>query len=273
MNYRNNSVASGGPTDSPLINRRPSANQLPPNNNPQTPTPKANQQYQRPPVQQNYQQRAPARPNMQPPQGQGTSLNGQSIQGQSMGPPPQRPQPMQNQQPGPRPPTPSNNIPTLPAPQLNPTAQQARNTTPQGSSVGFFSARVAESVQGDTPPPEAAVFNPHHQTSIPRSLGIDHTKSSPIPRKLIGNPGGPGGHNMGNGIGKPDFGPAGVATRQIGMPPQTGRPQHNTTPYRPPSAVGPPQGYQGGGAGTKRLSDGVPIAGAGAQYVIDTSSI
>jgi len=228
----------GGPADSPLINKRPSVSQFHPNNNPQTPTPKTNQQYQRPPAQGSVQQKPPPLP--------------------SMGPPQQRPP---GQQPGPRAPTPTNSIPTLPAPQLNPNAQKF--VSQQSSSVGFYSARAAESLQGDNPPLEAPPFNPHQQTSIPRSLGIDHSKSSPIPRKLLGGPGGPG---IGIPISKPDFNLTGgfnPGARQIGMPPQGGGPRHNTTSYRPPSAVGTPQGYQG--AGVKRLSDGVPIGNA--QYV------
>lgn len=71
---------------------------------------------------------------------------------------------------------------------------------------------------------------------------------------------------MSNPIARPDFNPGGgfnPGTRQIGMPPQPGGQQHNRTPYKPPSAVGVPQGYQAGVAGTKRLSDGAPIIGPG----------
>ncbi|KAF8458862.1 hypothetical protein BGX38DRAFT_1150324 [Terfezia claveryi] len=250
----------GGPADSPLVNKRSSTNQFPAINNPQTPTPKANQQYQRPPVQGNVQQRAPPQPSIQPAQRQGMGPGNQPNQGPSMGPPQTRPPHMQNQQLGPRAPTSTNSIPTLPTPQLNSNAQKLASQ--QSSSAGFFSARAAESLQGDNLPLEAPPFNPHQQTSIPRSLGIDHTKSSPIPRKLLGNPGGSG---VGGPISKPDFNPVAVfnsGARQIGMPPQGGGPRHNTTPYRPPSAaVGAPQGYQG--AGTKRLSDGVPIGNSG----------
>ncbi|KAF8418533.1 RAD52 DNA repair protein [Tirmania nivea] len=239
----------GGPSDSPLANKRPSTSQFPPINNPQTPTPEAYQQYQRPPAQGNVRQKPPLQPSMQPAQRQG------------MGPPQTRPPQIQNQPPGPRAPTPTNIIHTLPAPQLNPNAQKLGNQ--QSMSVGFFSARAAESLQGDNPPLEAPPFNPHQQTSIPRSLGIDHSKSSPIPRKLLGKSGGPGGPGVEGPIFKPDFNLVGgfnSGARQIGMPPQ-GVPRHNTTPYRPPSAVGAPQGYQG--AGTKRLSDGVPIGNSG----------
>jgi len=89
----------------------------------------------------------------------------------------------------------------------------------------------------------------------------------------LGNPGGPRGPGVGNPISKLDFNPVGgfnSGARQIGMPPQGGGPRHNTTPYRPPSAVGGPQGYQG--AGTKRLSDGVPIGNPGNGQYADSSS-
>ena len=70
-------------------------------------------------------------------------------------------------------------------------------------------------------------------------------------------------------IPKPDFSGGFNPARQIGMPPQA-QPQHNRTPYRPPSAVGAPQGYQGA-AGIKR-----PAADAGlgaGQYVIVIPSL
>ena len=252
------------PVDSPLANHR----QLPKQyvqNNPQTPTPKANLQFERPPGQQNNQQRPqppslppqPPRLNMQNPQGSEVSNTGQV---QNMGPPPHRPQFMQNQPQ--RAPTPSDSIPT---PQPIPNAQQS-NSGQQSHLVGFFSARAAESLQHDSIPPEAPVFNPHQPTSIPRSLGVDHSKSSPIPRKLVGNQASTTGLAMSNPIGRPDFNPGvgfNPGTRQIGMPPQPGGQQHNRTPYKPPSTVGGPQGYQAGVAGTKRLSDGAPIVGTG----------
>ncbi|KAF8474943.1 hypothetical protein BDZ91DRAFT_712041 [Kalaharituber pfeilii] len=235
-------ATTGNSEDSPLINRRP------PNapNNPQTPTPKPmqqQQQYQKLPPP-NFQQRPPApRPAMQQP-----------PRGQTMGPPQQRPQQSSHQPPQNNPPrsnTPTNSIPALPAPQLN-TPHNSSNQ--QNPPVEFFSARAAKSLQSDAIPAEAPVFNPHHQTSIPRSVGIDHSKSSPVPRKLLGNQG-VGASGLANTAPKLDFtNPSGFnGARQIGMPPSAG-PQLNRTPYKPPSTVGLPQAYQGG-AGIKRPAD------------------
>ena len=223
---------ANNPGDSPLINRRTSPNQFQ-QPNPQTPTPKQSPHIQNPPAQYNQQQR--------PPQQQNTT-------------PQSRPPPSaMNQPPRQAAPLPNNGIPTLMAPQLN---QQAAGQQP--ASVGFFSARVAETVQADGNVDDSAIFNPQHQTSIPRSLGIDTSKSSPIPRTFQGNKAAIN-TTMPNTIQKPDFGSAGGFStgRQIGMPPP-GAPQHNRTLYKPPSVIQ--------GAGTKRPAEN--NGNGSAQYVL-----
>ncbi|KAI5809599.1 RAD52 DNA repair protein [Peziza echinospora] len=210
------------PGDSPLINRRASPNQFQ-QPNPQTPTPKQSPHIQNPPAQHNQQQRPPP-------------------QQQHVTPQPRPPPPAMNQPPRQGALSPNNAIPTLMAPQLN---QQA--AVQQPASVGFFSARVAETVQKDGNVDDSAIFNPQHQTSIPRSLGIDTSKSSPIPRTFQGNKAAIN-TTVPNTIQKPDFGSAGGFStgRQIGMPPP-GAPQHNRTLYKPPSVIQ--------GAGTKRPAE------------------
>lgn len=126
--------------------------------------------------------------------------------------PPQQPQQQQPQQHSP-------SVPTLAAPQLNGGPETPKNPSPQNQPVGFFSGRAVIDADGENKliPDQALAFNPHHQTSIPRSLGIDHSKSSPIARKGLTGPQGPAG----GAYVRPNFeNPSLNTNRQIGMPPQ-----------------------------------------------------
>ncbi|KAH0614523.1 uncharacterized protein H6S33_000159 [Morchella sextelata] len=127
------------------------------------------------------------------------------------GQPPQPPQQQQPQQHSP-------SVPTLAAPQLNGGPETPKNPS-QNQPVGFFSGRAVIDADGENKliPDQALAFNPHHQTSIPRSLGIDHSKSSPIARKGLTGPQGPAG----GAYVRPNFeNPSLNTNRQIGMPPQ-----------------------------------------------------
>lgn len=107
-------------------------------------------------------------------------------------------------------------VPTITAPQLNSGPETPTNPPPQ---IGFFSGRAVIDTDGEHKliPDQALAFNPHHQTSIPRSHGIDHSKSSPIPRKILSGPQGPAG----GAYVRPNFeNPSLSMNRQIGMPPQ-----------------------------------------------------
>lgn len=107
-------------------------------------------------------------------------------------------------------------VPMIAAPQLNGGPETPVNPPPL---IGFFSGRAVIDMEGEHKlvPDQALAFNPHHQTSIPRSHGIDHSKSSPIPRKVLSGPQGPAG----GAYVRPNFENPGLSmNRQIGMPPQ-----------------------------------------------------
>ncbi|KAJ5113413.1 hypothetical protein N7456_001947 [Penicillium angulare] len=95
-------------------------------------------------------------------------------------PPQARPAPDVNMQ--------NNNLPPVkrePAPGFNPD----QNQLPAGSqSVGFFSARVADSLR-DNPnaaPIPGSQFDPHAESpSIRKTAGVDHSKSVPISRPML----------------------------------------------------------------------------------------
>lgn len=137
-------------------------------------------------------------------------------------------------------PAPPANKPTSPIRSAG--APQAPTTPgPANPPIGFFTARAAMSLnsENDVIPEAAPTFNPHRVTTIPRTAGIDHTKSSPIPRKVLGQasqgppPGiAPSPANFQN--------PSMAAVRQIGMPPR------GTGAFKSPSMAGIKRGPQGG---------------------------
>ena len=73
--------------------------------------------------------------------------------------------------------------------------------------------------ENDSIPEQAPAFDPHRPTTIPRSAGIDHTKSSPVTRKIVQGQTGV----TGSGFSPPNFqNPSLTPNRQIGMPPARG---------------------------------------------------
>jgi DNA repair and recombination protein RAD52 len=132
-------------------------------------------------------------------------------------------------------------IPTMKAPQIQHRQPETPVPIPHNPPVGFYTGRAALNLEGSNGiiPEQAPAFNPHKPTTIPRSAGIDHTKSSPVPRKQIqGNPLGPSSPSA--GFSPPNIqNPSLTPGRQIGVPPP-GR----TTAFRAP-----------GLAGTKRTAD------------------
>ena len=92
--------------------------------------------------------------------------------------------------------------------------------TPTGNPpVGFFTGRAALGLEGNNNiiPDTSPAFNPKRPTTIPRSAGIDHNKSSPIPRKVQATTAAP--HN----IARPNFeNPSLNPHRMIGAPPGRG---------------------------------------------------
>jgi hypothetical protein len=118
---------------------------------------------------------------------------------------------------------------------------------PQGHNppAAFFTARAAEMVQvaNATLPPDAPTFNPHAESpSIRKTSGIDHTKSLPVNRQLLGsqNPASNAQQTVRTNFANPQL----DATRRIGMPGNPS-PVMNRSTYKPP-----------GPANAKRPSDG-----------------
>ncbi|KAG0123278.1 hypothetical protein HOY82DRAFT_495348 [Tuber indicum] len=126
------------------------------------------------------------------------------------------------QQPGPKTSPPPHIIPQ-PAPALPASSLNGLPETPVSAHVGFFTSKVLldpknnqKVLQGDNGviPPDH-VFNPHKESTIPRSAGIDHSKSSPVPRKQI-----QAGGSTGSPFARKNFeNPSSELNRQIGQPP------------------------------------------------------
>ena len=125
----------------------------------------------------------------------------------------------------------------------------------QEPAVGFFTARVAETVQNATAiPPNVPVFNPHLESpSIRKTAGIDHTKTKPVNRDSLGAVPAvvQGGPSMRSNFVNPQTDQA----RRIGMPNAAGSPLQNRNSYKPPQM-------------TKRPAEGNP-----AQYVAQTNNL
>ncbi|KAI9771329.1 MAG: DNA repair protein rad52 [Geoglossum simile] len=135
---------------------------------------------------------------------------------------------------------------------------------PQGHNppAAFFTARAAEMLQGANAiaPSNIPTFNPHAESpSIRKTSGIDHTKSFPINRQLLGSQNGPSNAPP---IVRTNFAnPHLDATRKIGMP-SNPSPMLNRNSYKPP-----------GPAIAKRHSDvggiGRSFAGSKARYAYE----
>lgn len=108
--------------------------------------------------------------------------------------------------------------------------------------VGFFTARVAESVQnGSNLPLKAPAFNPHLESpSIRKTAGVDHTKTKPVGRDSI--PISPSILPP-----RPNFiNPQIDKNRRVGMPIGAASPLQNRGSYKPlqikrPSELDPAQ--------------------------------
>ena len=92
---------------------------------------------------------------------------------------------------------------------------QDNNVPPGSQSVGFFSARVADTLR-DNPnaaPLPGSQFDPHAESpSIRKTAGVDHTKSVPITRPMLGSASPAAGHSR-------DFvNPAADLQRKVGVP-------------------------------------------------------
>ncbi|MCJ1431989.1 DNA repair protein rad52 [Xylographa pallens] len=97
--------------------------------------------------------------------------------------------------------------------------------------VGFFTARAAESLQKAAGvPPNIPQFNPHAESpSIRKTAGVDHTKTKPVGREMMGA-GAPSMPPI-----KANFvNPQADQARKIGMPNTAGSPLQNRNSYKPP---------------------------------------
>ncbi|KAL9102792.1 MAG: hypothetical protein Q9163_002110 [Psora crenata] len=150
-------------------------------------------------------------------------------------------------------PAPSSSSPQLP----NPHASAQASTTMQGSStnqhsarappsatpnispsgalgqepsLGFFTARAAETIQTAQGTLKAPPFNPHLESpSIRKTAGVDHSKTRPVDRDLVGALVVSTSLTKGSNIVNPQADKA----RKVGMPGAAG-PLQNRGSYKPP---------------------------------------
>ncbi|MCJ1476691.1 DNA repair protein rad52 [Lambiella insularis] len=100
--------------------------------------------------------------------------------------------------------------------------------------VGFFTARAAESLQSaKNLPPNVSHFNPHAESpSIRKTAGVDHTKTKPVGRDMIGAP---GQVNQSVPPMRTNFvNPQADQARRIGMPGAAASPLQNRNSYKAP---------------------------------------
>ena len=97
--------------------------------------------------------------------------------------------------------------------------------------VGFFTARAAESLQKAAGvPPNIPQFNPHAESpSIRKTAGVDHTKTKPVGREMMGAAAPSLPPIRANFVN-----PQTDQARRIGMPVAAGSPLQNRTSYKPP---------------------------------------
>ncbi|MCJ1279972.1 DNA repair protein rad52 [Puttea exsequens] len=174
------------------------------------------------------------------------------------------------------------------APQLpNAPQNMHSNETPSAESssisdheppVGFFTARAAESLQsGPTSAIRAPIFNPHLESpSIRKTAGIDHSKTKPVGREIVGAPSAPQpaapgpamNRIIGNGNGAGSFvNPQADRARRVGMPGMVS-PAANRGSYKPPQMKRAVDGTMRSALGdvTNASVNVAPDAGAGTDF-------
>lgn len=107
---------------------------------------------------------------------------------------------------------------------------ESSSTSEHEPPVGFFTARAAESLQkGPGLPLKAPAFDPHLESpSIRKTAGVDHTKTKPVGREVIGAPPQPT-------VPRANFiNPQSDQTRRVGMPIGAASPLQNRGSYKPP---------------------------------------
>ncbi|KAI9715991.1 MAG: hypothetical protein M1812_005625 [Candelaria pacifica] len=111
--------------------------------------------------------------------------------------------------------------------------------------IGFFTARAAESLQNPNAVlQDVPTFNPHLESpSIRKTIGVDHTKSKPVNREVVGAPPPPPA-NLNTPTAPPAnrsnfVNPQMDASRRIGMPGAAASPLQNRNSYKPPQMKRP----------------------------------
>ena len=177
-----------------------------------------------------------------------------------------RPLPTNNQQ-QPSSDTHNSSSPGVPSQHFNPQPLQQRPLSEQAPQqappVGFYSARVAAQIVGDSNAPVAAPtslpkFDPHAESpSIRKSAGIDHNRSVPVKRGLAGSTVVPAPLAQERApvqasTSRDFVNPSTDMHRRIGAPgagmqSPAGKGGMNASAYRPPTKRGPEPSPAGGG--------------------------
>ncbi|KAL8914447.1 MAG: hypothetical protein Q9171_000952 [Xanthocarpia ochracea] len=135
-----------------------------------------------------------------------------------------------------------NEIPPRPGAPLTGTPPPATSTTINDDPpVGFFTARAAETIQSASGPlPQAPSFNPHLESpSIRKTAGVDHSKTKPVARELVGAPPPP----VQSPASRPNcVNPQADKARRVGMPGGGASPLANRSSYKPPQMKRPAEG-------------------------------
>ena len=115
-------------------------------------------------------------------------------------------------------------------------SSDSSNTADHEPPIGFFTARVAESVQNVSGMPiKAPAFDPHLESpSIRKTAGVDHTKTKPVGREAVGVPPMPAPASRVNFMN-----PQADKTRRVGMPVGAASPLQNRGSYKPPQLKRP----------------------------------
>ncbi|KAI4207210.1 MAG: hypothetical protein LQ346_000704 [Caloplaca aetnensis] len=119
------------------------------------------------------------------------------------------------------------------------------STVNHNPPVGFFTARVAETVQNSSGIPlEVSSFNPHLESpSIRKTAGVDHSKTKPVGKDIIGPPQSPASAMNAAATGRSNFvNPQVDKTRRVGMPIGAASPLSNRGSYKPPQMKRDPNG-------------------------------
>lgn len=133
------------------------------------------------------------------------------------------------------------NPPLLGAPSCA-TPPPATSTIVSGDPpVGFFTARAAETIQSASGTlPQAPSFNPHLESpSIRKTAGVDHSKTKPVARELVGAQPPP----VLSPASRPNFGNTQAdKARRVGMPGSVASPLANRSSYKAPQMKRPAEG-------------------------------